>query len=70
MRYAHTLLFECPDCQLPVAITRVSYEKSLEDIDGLALEMTCSYCLAESKVLAVAAKQHYVADWPSLASTK
>jgi len=29
-RYAHTLLFVCPGCSLPVSVSRISHEKSLK----------------------------------------
>jgi hypothetical protein len=68
MRYAHTFLFACPDCQLPTSITRISSEKNLETLDGQSLEITCGYCLAESKVHAISAEYHYVSSWPRLTS--
>jgi hypothetical protein len=63
MRYAHTILLVCPDCNLPVAITRVSPDKSFEDIDREPLRLKCSFCQKESTVLAISAKRHYVEEW-------
>jgi len=61
--YVHILLFRCPDCNLPVAISRVSKEKTLEVVDAEFLHITCSYCDKLSDVPAAAAKKHYVEDW-------
>jgi hypothetical protein len=63
MRYVHTLLFACPDCNLPVAISRISKEKNLETVDAERLHITCSYCEKSSAVNAVEAKRHYVEEW-------
>ncbi|MGC2767582.1 MAG: hypothetical protein WB607_18890, partial [Candidatus Acidiferrum sp.] len=62
-RYIHILLFVCPDCNLPVSISRVSNEKNLETVDAERLHITCSYCDRSSDVTAVTAKRHYVEDW-------
>jgi uncharacterized protein YlaI len=61
--YVHILLFVCPECNLPVAISRVSKEKNLEAVDAECLHIKCSYCDKSSDVTAVAAKKHYVEDW-------
>jgi aspartate carbamoyltransferase regulatory subunit len=65
MRFAHTLLFVCPECNLPVAISRVSHEKNFEAIDSERLRIKCSYCEKSSEVTAVMAKKHYVEEWSS-----
>jgi hypothetical protein len=62
-KYAHVLLFVCPECNLPVAISRVSAEKNLEGIDAERLHVTCSYCEKPLNVSAATAKRHYVEDW-------
>lgn len=62
-RYVHVLLFVCPECNLPVAISRVSNEKNLEGVDAERLEITCSYCKASSTVTTVTAKRHFVEEW-------
>jgi hypothetical protein len=61
--YVHILLFVCPDCDHPIAISRISEKRNLEDIDAESLRIFCSYCYNFSNVLAVAAKKHYVEDW-------
>jgi hypothetical protein len=62
-RFVHVLLFICPDCNLPVAISRVSSERNFETVDGEQLHITCSYCDKSSYVTAVMAKRHYVEEW-------
>jgi hypothetical protein len=63
-RYVHVLLFVCPECGLPVVISRVSAEKNSEDVDAQRLHITCSYCDPSFNVTAVTAKKHYVENWP------
>ena len=63
MQYAHTLLFVCPDCKLPIAISKISDEKNLEQIDGARVCVTCNYCGHISEQLALTAKTHWVTDW-------
>ncbi len=63
MRYVHVLLFACPDCNLPVSISRVSNEKNLETVDAERLRIECSYCDKSCDVTAVTAKRHYVEEW-------
>ncbi len=62
-RYVHILLFICPDCNLPVAISRVSKKKTLEVVDAECLHITCSYCGKSSDVIAVTARRHFVQEW-------
>jgi len=63
-RFVHTLVFACPDCDLPIAISRVSKENNLENINAEVLRLKCSYCEKASSVRAVYAKRHYVEEWP------
>jgi hypothetical protein len=63
MRYVHILLFACPDCRLPVSISRVSNERNLETVDAERLRITCTYCQESSDVTAATAKRHYVEEW-------
>jgi len=62
-QYVHLLLFGCPECSSPVAISRVCDEKNLEGVDAELLRIRCSYCDKSSDVIAATAKRHYVADW-------
>jgi Zn finger protein HypA/HybF involved in hydrogenase expression len=65
LRYAHTLVFACPECNLPVSTTRVSHEQDSQSIDKQKLNLWCPYCHSSSDLLAGAAKRHYVGEWPS-----
>jgi uncharacterized protein YlaI len=69
MRYAHTLLFVCPDCNLPIAVSRISHAKNCEGIDGLAMRVKCVYCEQSSDLLAVTAKTHWVTEWHDVAES-
>src|SRR5215472_3180340 len=51
-RYTHTLLFLCPECNLPDSTSRICNEKSLETIDGQFCHLECDYCHASFTVLA------------------
>ena len=62
-RYVHILLFVCPECNFPVAISHVSNEKNLEGVDAERLDLTCSYCKASFNATIVTAKRHYVEEW-------
>jgi len=64
MRFAHTLLFACPDCNLPVAVSRISDEKNLEEIDSQLVKLKCECCEKLVHVPAITAKEHWVSDWP------
>jgi hypothetical protein len=63
VRYVHVLLFVCPECNLPVAISRVSNDKNLEGVDAERLNITCSHCKASSTTTTVTAKRHWVDEW-------
>jgi len=63
-RYVHILLFVCPDCDHPIAISHVSEKTNFEHIDDESLRIFCSYCYNFSNVTAAKARQHYVEDWP------
>jgi hypothetical protein len=62
-QYAHTFLFACPECKLPVSAARVSNEKAPETSDALKLNITCHYCQSPVQVLAATAKKHSVDAW-------
>ena len=63
-RFVHTLLFACPECNLPVAVSRISKEKNLEGVDAEQLHIrkeSSQSCL----------RQHCCApeSWPNLIRT-
>jgi hypothetical protein len=63
MRYTHTLLFTCPECNLPVSVSRISHAKNLEDIEGRLVRIKCGYCEKTSDFIGTTAKTHWVSDW-------
>ena len=63
-RYAHILLFACPECYLPISVSRISDYGNLEKIDAQKLNIWCHYCHSSADVLAVLAKKHTVESWP------
>jgi hypothetical protein len=65
-RYAHTLLFNCLDCALPVSVARISETKDPEPIAAQTIKLHCSYCGKRFVMPGVAAKMHWVSDWSSL----
>ena len=62
-RYVHTLLFSCPNCKLPVAVTHIREQGNIEALQGY-VTVRCSHCSHRSDVLAATAKRHWVEDWP------
>lgn len=64
IRYAHTFLFACPNCNLPIATSRIADQKNLEPLEGELFRMTCGYCAAVSNLHGVLAKTHFVTQWP------
>jgi hypothetical protein len=61
--YAHILVFACPDCNRPLAISHLSKERNLESIDALKLKIVCPDCRASTEVIAATAKRHLVQRW-------
>jgi transcription elongation factor Elf1 len=62
-RYAHTLLFNCPDCDLPVSIACISQNKNPEQVASQTFKLHCSYCGKRSVMPGLGAKMHWVSDW-------
>jgi hypothetical protein len=62
-RYVHTLLFRCPDCDSPIAISCVNEGRNLEATDGESLRIFCTSCYNSSYVIGLMAKKHYVENW-------
>lgn len=63
MRYAHTLLFICPDCNLPISVSRITHHKDLEHIESMLVRIKCDYCANAVEVRARTAKMHWVTAW-------
>jgi hypothetical protein len=60
IRFARTLLFICPDCNLPIATSRVAEQRNLEPLDAETFKIKCGYCGAVCDLLGVAASMHWV----------
>jgi PAS domain S-box-containing protein len=53
--YSHTLLFTCPDCTLPIAISLICNTQTHR--------VECRYCKTESELPGVTAEAHWVNEW-------
>ena len=62
-RYAHTFLFGCPACTLPISISLIRSEETLKTAESLSVEFKCGYCHEVSVLLAATAKAHWVTEW-------
>jgi hypothetical protein len=62
-RFVHTLLFACPECDLPLAITRLTDERNLERVDGQMRQVQCTFCGNNFTASSVNARKHYVEEW-------
>jgi hypothetical protein len=62
-RYAHTLLFVCPGCNLPISISRISGERSSEVIASQSFRLKCGYCRESATFRGLTAKLHWVTEW-------
>jgi hypothetical protein len=62
MHYVHILLFACPGCNFPVLANFVTEEENLSDPEPF--KMDCTYCGLSSGATAMAAKKHFVEEWP------
>jgi len=64
VRYAHTLLFACPNCNFPIATSRIHDQKNLEPLEGEIFRVICGKCEEVSNIAGVLAKTHFVTQWP------
>ena len=62
-RYAHTFVFMCPECNLPISISRIRPEKNLETSESESFHLRCDYCNESSTMRALLAKAHWVTEW-------
>lgn len=62
-RFLHTLVFECPGCQLPVVIGRLSAHENREAISNEWQNLKCSFCEESFRVIVATAREHYIAVW-------
>ena len=63
IQYAHTFLFACPSCDLPVSITRVSGEQSRQSAGRAPMRTICPYCGKHCHCSPDTARCHYVEEW-------
>ena len=61
--HAHTFLFMCLACNVPIAISRIRPERNLETIESRKFDLKCEYCNESSAMPAAMAKAHWVTDW-------
>jgi len=60
VRYAHTLLFVCPDCNRSVSVTRVNDDKNLQALEEYQFQLTCVTCQKDFERLGRSAAAHSV----------
>src|SRR5215469_4541041 len=63
-QFAHSLLFVCPNCKSPIFIGCLSIKRNIEDIDDEHFAVSCATCKHSFNMPALAAKKHYVDEWP------
>ena len=63
VRYAHTFLFACPNCDFPVATSRIDEQKNLEPLEVEIFRVACDHCDEVSNLTGVLAKTHFVTQW-------
>lgn len=61
--YLHVLVYECPECNQPIAISHLNEERNLESVDGRKFRISCPACSSSAEVLAATAKSHSVQRW-------
>ena len=52
-----------PECNLPIAISRIRPEKNLETIESEKFDIRCEYCNESSTALANVARAHWITAW-------
>lgn len=61
--YIHTLLFMCPECAAPIAISDICPEKNLEIVDAKIFRIVCAQCGNATQVPGVVARARWVNEW-------
>ena len=59
MRFIHMLLFECPECNCPVATAQIT-DHQLEAVDGMIFQLRCDHCVQSFQVLGHTKKRHFI----------
>ena len=65
--YAHVLLFACPKCSRPMAVTCTSLKRNLEDADGHLFNPHC-HCGWGGPLSGFEASKHWVHPWGQILS--
>jgi len=60
--FAHALLFRCEECDEPAAVSFLTTERNVEEVDGGTHQFVCTCGRSESK-LGVNAVRHWVVEW-------
>jgi hypothetical protein len=60
--YGHLLLYQCQQCDEPIAISVKSDEANLEGVDGSLFDVQCK-CGSLKKSFGAQAKSHWVSLW-------
>ena len=61
--FVHALVFECPACNLPVVVGRVSPYGGRAAISHEAQNVTCPFCEDSFRVIVASSREHYIAVW-------
>jgi DNA-directed RNA polymerase subunit N (RpoN/RPB10) len=64
-KFAHLLLFRCPECGEPIATACASYFANLEEVDARQFSAHCSDCDKAFDMLGIQAVRHWVDPWDS-----
>lgn len=62
IHYARTLTFECPECHLPVLVTRTSEHGNMEDVAAWIFQVECESCRHVAEIPGLFASRHNVKD--------
>lgn len=61
-RFVHVLLFECPRCGGPIATTKTTDERNLEEVDEGSFACQC-FCGWNGTIGGLKARKHWVEPW-------
>lgn len=65
-RFAHVMLFACPDCARAISLAVTRDERNFEEVDRSSHALECS-CGWSGGLLGAAARRHWVEIWQSRA---
>jgi hypothetical protein len=61
-RFAHVLLFRCPDCGSPISLALATGERNMEQVDSRSFALQCN-CGWIGNLIGLAARKHWVETW-------